>query len=265
MNIFQAQNLKQFFMILLAWLSGLSFLHAQIIPDNIFHYSTMEALRNAAYTGDITISKLQKKGDFGLGTFNQLDGELIALDGKFYRIAANGKVELANLESKVPFSSLTHFVKDQSIILKNIKDFDALQQAILKVLPSPNHFYAIRINTTFDTIVTGGAIKVKEDETRGIATFMKTRPLYHATKSSGTIIGFYCPPYVGGIDLSPFHFHYLSGDKKYGGHLVSGNFAKANTITVELDVKEQYEIQLPAHTNDGYKKLWKTSRGQSSY
>ncbi len=49
----------------------------------IYQISLMSALIDGVYEGETTIAELLKHGDFGLGTFNHLDGELIAFDRKY--------------------------------------------------------------------------------------------------------------------------------------------------------------------------------------
>ncbi|KXH81113.1 acetolactate decarboxylase [Chryseobacterium kwangjuense] len=232
--------------------------------DKIFHYSTMDALRNGVYAGDLTVKELKTKSDFGLGTYNFLDGELIALDGKIYRVATDGTVQEADEDRKIPFGSFTFFRKDQSVVLENIKNVEDLQQKILAALPSRNRFYAIKIEADFSTLTLGGAVKVNEKDTTGIAVFMKTRPLYKKQVISGTFVGFYSPGYVGGMDLSPFHFHFLSEDRKTGGHLVDGIFS-ASKITVQLDEKNIFEVRLPDSPNEGYQRNWESSGSKAQY
>lgn len=55
-------------------------LSAQQKPS-LYVYSTLDALMAGVYDGDLTVSELSAKGDFGLATFNHLDGEMIMLDG----------------------------------------------------------------------------------------------------------------------------------------------------------------------------------------
>ena len=43
----------------------------------------MTSLLEAVYDGDFSLSHIPEHGDFGIGTFNQLDGELIGFDGAF--------------------------------------------------------------------------------------------------------------------------------------------------------------------------------------
>ncbi|MCT2560381.1 acetolactate decarboxylase [Chryseobacterium herbae] len=239
-------------------------LHAQQTEDKIYHYSSMDAMRNGVYTGDITVKELKQKGDFGLGTYNFLDGELIALDGNIYRIATNGSVELANEKRKVPFGSFTFFRKDKSLTLEQIKTVEDLLQKLPEILPSRNRFYAIKIEATFSSLTLGGAVKVDEEDTTGIAAFMKTRPLYKKQNIKGTLVGFYNPGYAGGLDLSPFHFHFLSEDKTAGGHLLDGTFSETK-ITVQLDEKNVYEIILPNTNDAGYQRTWTSSEAKAQY
>ena len=43
----------------------------------IFQYSTLNSLAKGLYEGGITSSDLMKNGDFGVGTFDGLDGEML--------------------------------------------------------------------------------------------------------------------------------------------------------------------------------------------
>ncbi|MDN5396132.1 MAG: acetolactate decarboxylase [Chryseobacterium sp.] len=239
-------------------------LHAQQTEDKIYHYSSMDAMRNGVYTGDVTVKELRQKGDFGLGTYNFLDGELIALDDNIFRIATDGSVEMADEQKKVPFGSFTFFRKDQAFVMEHISTFADFQQKLLKILPSRNRFYAVKVEASFTSITLGGAIKVDEKDTTGIASFMKTRPLYKKQNIRGTLVGFYNPGYAGGLDLSPFHFHFISDDKKSGGHMVEGNFSNTK-ITVQLDEKNAYEVILPNSNDKGYQRTWTTSEAKAQY
>ena len=47
----------------------------------IFQNSLMTALLDGIYDGELTIGDILSKGNFGLGTFDALDGEMLILDG----------------------------------------------------------------------------------------------------------------------------------------------------------------------------------------
>ena len=67
-------------------------LHAGREPHVLFQASTIAALLEGAYDGDLSFAELAEHGDLGLGTLNGLDGEMIALDGRFYRADVDGSV-----------------------------------------------------------------------------------------------------------------------------------------------------------------------------
>lgn len=57
-------------------------------PESVLYQtSLMSALLSGVYEGSTTIADLLKHGDFGLGTFNELDGELIAFSSQVYQCA----------------------------------------------------------------------------------------------------------------------------------------------------------------------------------
>ena len=58
----------------------------------LFQYATINSLLAGVFDGDLTIAKLKRHGDLGIGTFNALDGEMLALDGQFYQIRSDGHV-----------------------------------------------------------------------------------------------------------------------------------------------------------------------------
>jgi len=232
--------------------------------DGIFHYSVMDAMRNGVYRGDLTVKDLPKVGDTGLGTFNNLDGELVGLDGTFYRVAPDGRVHEAEPDRKIPFGSFAFFKEDVRLALAAKGDFEAFQKQLLDVLPQRNQMYAVQVKGTFDEITVGGANKIAEGDRTPIADLMKSRPLYSAKGVKGTVVGFYNPPYVGGIDLSPFHLHFISEDKSIGGHVV-GMTLSGTKLEVSLDGKKGMTIDLPRDQDDFNRSWPSTGQSQKGY
>ncbi|MCX5681158.1 MAG: acetolactate decarboxylase, partial [Candidatus Omnitrophica bacterium] len=76
----------------------------------LFQASTIGALAQGVYDGDMTYHELRTHGDFGIGTFDDLDGEMIALDNKFYQIKADGLIyPVLDNKLKAPFAVVTFF------------------------------------------------------------------------------------------------------------------------------------------------------------
>lgn len=75
----------------------------------LFQVSSFTALLNANYDGWVTLGELRKHGDFGIGTFHALDGELVVVDGQAYRVGADGGVSPAPDLALTPFATVTAF------------------------------------------------------------------------------------------------------------------------------------------------------------
>ena len=87
-------------------------LHAEREPHVIFQTSTIDALLDGAYDGDVTFSQLRDHGDLGLGTFEACDGEMIAVGGEFFRASVDGSVSSVPDSARTPFAVVTFFEPD---------------------------------------------------------------------------------------------------------------------------------------------------------
>ena len=75
----------------------------------LFQISFLSRLLDGDYDGLISVKQLKEKGDFGVGTFDAIDGEMIVLDGIVYKAKGNGTVEIADDKETVPFANVTFF------------------------------------------------------------------------------------------------------------------------------------------------------------
>lgn len=49
--------------------------------DTLYQVSTLDSLMQGVYDGELMLEELLQRGDFGIGTFDALDGEMVILDG----------------------------------------------------------------------------------------------------------------------------------------------------------------------------------------
>src|ERR1700746_4088786 len=73
----------------------------------LYQISTSTALVEGVYSGSIPSSVLLEHGDFGLGTFENLEGEMVIVDGQIYQVKET--VRHRTDDFLVPFASVTHF------------------------------------------------------------------------------------------------------------------------------------------------------------
>src|SRR6185437_6161242 len=115
------------------------------LGHEIFQSSTMTALLDAVYDGGLTYGELARHGDFGVGTFNQLDGEMVAVAGRFFQLRSDGSANPVTPDELPPFADVTFFRGDASRRLAGPIDLDVVEALLDGLVPSTNLFYAVRI------------------------------------------------------------------------------------------------------------------------
>lgn len=207
----------------------------------VFQYSTIDALLSGLYDGRMTIGELVKRGDFGLGTLNGLDGELVVLDGKAYHVKAGGDAVLLQSGSLVPFATVTRFDEDTIASLDKVDGMKSLNSQVRNHLFSENFFQAIRIDGRFQTVKTR-AIPKQSRPYQPLAKVVKQQVIVKYTGLEGTLVGFWTPEYMKGVNVPGFHWHFLSKDGKKGGHVLDVAF---QGLVARIDVERDFSMRIP--------------------
>lgn len=198
--------------------SSLTYAHP---PNALYQISTINAVLQGVYDGELTIKDLKEQGDFGIGTLNGLDGELIGLDGDYYQIKSNGEVLKLTGDSKVPFATALYFKPERLAELDEL-DYENLQKALDNITNDKNYFYAVRIDGIFTTVKTR-SIPKQISPYKTLIEAAKEQTVFELTDIKGTVIGFWCPQYVNGINVPGYHLHFISENRKFGGHILTAN------------------------------------------
>jgi len=215
-------------------------LHCKKNKDVLFQISTIGALLEGVYDGETTYGELKRHGDFGIGTFNGLDGEMIGLEGKFYQIKTDGIAYLVDDSIKTPFAVVTFFESDKSALLEKIENYDQLKKYLDKLLPTKNIFYAIKIEGTFKYIKTR-SVPGQSKPYPLLVEVVKTQSIFEFHNVKGTIAGFWCPCYVEGVNVPGYHLHFITEDRKAGGHLLECHLQNAR---VDIDYTSEFYMAL---------------------
>ncbi|WP_299115103.1 acetolactate decarboxylase [uncultured Winogradskyella sp.] len=215
----------------------------------VFQNSTINALVEGIYKGDISFGELKEYGDFGLGTFQDLDGEMIGFDGEFYQVKSNGSIVKVSDEQLTPFSVVTKFNNKESSKISAVKNFHHLELELDKVLPSKNYIYAFRIDGFFKNIKARSVPK-QETSIRLTEVAKDIKPFIKPSETRGTLVGFYFPSYMKDINVTGYHFHFLSDDKLFGGHVLDIEVLKA-----ELIINPIYGFQMILPKDNSFKNV----------
>ena len=209
--------------------------------SEIYQTSTMGALLDGVYDGDVTIAELLRHGDFGLGTFNRLDGEMLVLDGVCYQLRADGSASIADPNELTPFAAVTWFHPDRTIAVPALRDREDVAALIDRSLPSKNLIYAIRMTGQFGMIRTRTVIQ-QHRPYPGLVEATGRQQEKAFTNATGTLAGFRMPDYEQGISVAGYHLHYIDYPRRHGGHVLDYRVSKA---TVEISTCSDLHLSLP--------------------
>ncbi|MER1718760.1 acetolactate decarboxylase [Proteus terrae] len=204
----------------------------------------MSSLIAGVYDSDITIADLLKHGDFGLGTFNQLDGELVAFDSNVFQLRSDGSARKALNSQKSPFAVMTFFNCD----IEHHFSYGASQKEIHNVInqyvPSDNLFCAIRIEGEFELVKTR-TVPRQEPPYLPMLEAIENQPIFNFHNETGVIAGFRSPQFTQGITVAGFHEHYINQQRQGGGHVLDYYLKKG---TLQIGIISRLTIDLPSQS-----------------
>ena len=184
----------------------------------LFQVSTLAALAHGANRGGITVSELMQHGDLGIGTFEGLDGEMVVVDGVAHRVAGHEHVGRARPDDITPYAAVTRFTGPAAHALPGLAGIDDLFAALDALRPDPEHVVAVRVEGRFSRIVLRVACPAREGETLAEATTHQYEARHRDL--SATVVGFWTPESLLGVDVVGYHLHVISHDRTMGGHLI---------------------------------------------
>ncbi len=188
--------------------------------DVVTQVSSYDALALGLYDGVASLESLRPHGDFGLGTLQGWNGEIILMDGKYHRVGGDGRgEEVTDLSVTTPFLEMTWFEEDERRTLPEMTSFEQFRQSPKNFLPNLNAIVAVRIEGKFRNVRTRSMLtQTKPYKTMG--ELVKTQPTFDFTDVEGTLVGFWSPPSMKGVSLVGWHLHFLTKDGGGGGHVL---------------------------------------------
>jgi len=207
----------------------------------IYHVSVMSALLDGVYEGDVTIAELLKHGNFGLGTFNHLDGELIAFDREVHQLRADGSARRAGLQQKTPFAVVTFFQPSVTLQVEKPISKAELHQYINQLMVSPNLFCALRVDGQFSHVETR-TVQRQERPYKPMLEAIEAQPTFAFHQRCGTLVGFRTPDYLQGIGVAGYHEHFVTDDRNGGGHVLDYQLDHGR---LQFGVIARLNLQLP--------------------
>jgi acetolactate decarboxylase len=217
-------------------------LHEEREPHVLFQASTIGALLDGAFEGDLSFRELAEHGDLGLGTLNHLDGEMIALDGAFFRADVDGNTTPIDPAERTPFAVVTPF---EPTVDERLPDEELSHEELLQrldaLVPAGVSSCAIRLDGRFD-LVRARSVPRQEPPYRALTEVVAAQHVFELREVEGTMLGFRFPAYVEGIEVAGYHLHFISADRSRGGHVLD---SRSRGLRARLDPSDDLHVELP--------------------
>ena len=209
--------------------------------ETLSQFSTIDAIMQGIYDGPATFGEVKKYGDFGIGTVNHLDGEMVGIEGVFYQITSDGAVHVLPDTAKTSFATVSFFRGEHHTHIPKFTSLRSLQKWLDSHLGSQNFFWSVHLHGTFAT-VKARSVSKQHKPYRPLTEVVKSESIFEFRNVTGTLIGFRSPSYIKGINVPGYHLHFLSDDKIMGGHVLGCSIRKG---IARWDSHKTFQMCLP--------------------
>ncbi|HXO98726.1 MAG TPA: acetolactate decarboxylase [Chthoniobacterales bacterium] len=212
----------------------------QVSHSTLYQVSTATALVEGIYQGAVRVRTLREHGDLGLGTFENLDGEMVIVDGHFFQARSDGLVKEVDDDVLCPFAVVTRFAPDSATVLPQCPYLSHLVAQFDQLRHSDNFFFALRVEGHFAYVRTRAMCRTEEGVP--LVQAAAVQPEFEFHDVLGTLVGFWTPEYMKTLNVPGYHLHFLSADHQCGGHLLQ---CSGSNLRLQIQREGDYRVALP--------------------
>jgi acetolactate decarboxylase len=214
--------------------------YLRVAHHTLYQVSTATALVEGIYQGAVCVGTLREHGDLGLGTFEDLDGEMVVVDGQFYQVRSDGSVRKCGDDVLSPFAAVTRFAPETQFRLPECAGLSQLNAQFDALRHSDNVFFALRVDGHFDYVHTRAMCRTREGVP--LVQAAAVQPEFEFHDVTGTLVGFWTPEYAKTLNVPGYHLHFVSADRKKGGHLLQ---CRGQDLRLQIQREATLAVALP--------------------
>lgn len=214
--------------------------HFGVTHHTLFQVSTATALVEGVYEGAVRVGNLREHGDLGLGTFEELDGEMVVVDGRFFQIRSDGSVREVSDDVLTPFAVITEFVPETTTRIDRCANLGELTSRMDTLRDSENVFYALKVQGRFEHMHARAMCRTREGAR--LVQAAAVQPEFEFRDITGTLVGFWTPEYARTLSIPGYHLHFLSDDHHSGGHVLG---CSGGDLSVEVQRESDLHVAFP--------------------
>lgn len=211
----------------------------------MYQVSTLQALALGYSRAVISVEELLREGDTGLGTFEDVNGEMIIMDGRCYRADQEGGVTEAPAGTGVPFAAVASLRGEQSFAMGDMPDLASVRDELTRRIEERfglNSMHVVRIDGLFGKVDARSEAPYRSHHVSLKDILGRTQKAFIFENIRGSLVGVYFPDYMDGINMPGWHLHFLSEDRTKGGHVFDVSLSEG---TAFIDKLSGISIDLP--------------------
>lgn len=157
---------------------------------------------------------------FALGTFDRLDGELVMVAGRLFRVGTSGTPRTVAMSRRTPFVQAVRFRPQAWRTVQSGTTCTRMERMIDRMVGSSAGMVAVRVRGRFAQV-----------EFRSVAEQSKPYPpltevvanqvVFPTERRRAVLVGFRSGPDFAGASAPGLHLHGLTADRERGGHVLS--------------------------------------------
>ena len=220
-------------------------IEGDVLSNKMYQVSTLQALAMGYSRGVIPVGELLEHGSIGLGTFEDVDGEMIVLDGRVYRAGKDGEAAETAPDVKTPFAAVGDVSSGRTFGLEGVTDIASLKERLTlaaEEIFGLNSMHIARIDGDFESLSARSESAYRSHHVELKDMLALTQKDFVFGRSSGTLVCVYYPDFMDGINAAGWHMHFLSEDHAHGGHVFEMSLIRGEVSMYKID---RLEIRLP--------------------
>lgn len=213
--------------------------------NRMYQVSTLQALALGYSRAVVSAEELLREGNTGLGTFEDVNGEMIVMDGHCYRADEDGNVTEVAPSTGIPFAAVARLNGEQSFSLGITADIAGVREELTRKIEERfglNSMHVVRIDGAFDKVDARSEAPYRSHHVSLKDILGKNQKAFIFENIRGSLVGVYFPDYMDGINMPGWHLHFLSEDRTKGGHVFDVRVREGRAL---VDKISSIEIDLP--------------------
>lgn len=181
---------------------------------------TYDYLTQPDFTGLADVRQIAQGHTIGLGTFANLDGELVMVGGTVYQVRPDGTPREASESARTPFMQAINFRPETNAPIPPGTTCAQLPALITEVAQRSNGIIAVRVRGTFTDLITR-SVTADPPPFQPLSQTIAEQTVFPLGQQRAVLVGFWQGRDALGIGQDGLHLHGLNTNRTAGGHVLS--------------------------------------------